>query len=136
MNKRPRARWLAALGLLGTTLGLVACDLGPDGRSTITGTISGHPALGAAVLDVTMRGVISFEGRGSTQVYFAPLPGTSAGSPNRWRVVLISPDISELPFAMDVESSLLEVPAITVVEAANIGDLPVNVAELKVALER
>ena len=132
MTRRPAVRALAAIGLLSSTIGLVACDLGPDGRSTITGTISGHPALGAAVLEVTMGGVISFEGRGSTQVYFAPL----AGSPNRWRVVLVSPSISQLPFAMEVESSLLEVPAVAIVEAANIGDLPVDVSELKVALER
>ena len=130
--RRPRARALVGLGLLIGTSGLAACDLGPDGWSTIEGTISGHPALGAAVLDVTMRGVISFEGRGSTQVYFSPL----AGTPNRWRVVLISPDISELPFAIQVESPLLEVPAVTVVEAANIGDLPVDPSELEVALER
>jgi hypothetical protein len=106
--------------------------LGPDGPAATEGRITGHPALGAAVLDVTWRGVVGFEGRGGTQVYGAPVPG----SPDRWRVVLVSPGISELPFTVNVESSPLESPTITVVEAANIGNHPVDVAPLAVHIER
>jgi len=128
MRRPPRA----VAALIALTLGAAACDLGPDGPSTTTGRITGHPALGAAVLDVTWRGVVGFEGRGSTQVYAAPV----TGSPDRWRVVLVSPAISDLAFAVNVESSLAEAPTITVVEAANIGNHDVDVAPLKVHLER
>jgi hypothetical protein len=128
MKARARgpAIWLAL------TLSVAACDLGPDGPSTATGRITGHPALGAAVLDVTWPGVVGFEGRGSTQVYAAAVPG----SPDRWRVVLISPTISDLPFAAKVESSLLAAPTITVVEAANIGNHAVDVGALEIEIER
>jgi hypothetical protein len=122
----------AATALIALALSTAACDLGPDGPSAATGRITGHPALGAAVLDVTWRGVVGFEGRGSTQVYAAPVPG----SPDRWRVVLVSPGISDLPFTVNVESSLLEAPTITVVEAANIGNHAVDVAPLAVHIER
>jgi hypothetical protein len=122
----------AAAALIALTLSFASCDLGPDGPSTATGRVTGHPALGAAVLEVTWRGVVGFEGRGSTQVYAAPVPGT----PDRWRVVLVSPAISDLAFAVNVESSLVEPPTITVVEAANIGNHAVDVAPLSVHIER
>jgi hypothetical protein len=127
MRKRVRGVALVAL-----TLGAAACDLGPEGPSTATGRIEGHPALGAAVLDVTWRGVVGFEGRGSTQVYSARVPD----SPDRWRVVLVSPDISDLPFSVRIEGSLVEAPAITIVEAANIGNHAVEVGPLEVLIER
>jgi hypothetical protein len=120
------ATWLAL------ALSVAACDLGPDGPSTATGRITGHPALGAAVLDVTWPGVVGFEGRGSTQVYAAAVPGEA----DHWRVVLISPAISDLPFAVKLESSLLEAPVITVEEAANIGNLAIDVAPLEILIER
>ena len=121
----------ASVGLI-LLLGVAGCDLGPDGPSTVGGRITGHPALGAAVLDVTWPGAIGFEGRGSTQVYAAAVPGST----DRWRVVLISPAISDLPFAAEVESSLLEAPTITVVEAANIGNHAVDVGPLEIEIER
>jgi hypothetical protein len=122
----------ATTALIALALSTAACGLEPDGPSTATGRISGHPALGAAVLDVTWKGVVGFEGRGSTQVNAAPVPG----SPDRWRVVLVAPAISDLPFTVNVESSLLEAPTITVVEAANIGNHAVDVAPLAVHIER
>ncbi|MGE0157870.1 MAG: hypothetical protein AB7T31_00585 [Gemmatimonadales bacterium] len=130
MKISARARRAAAAVVL--ALSAAACDLGPDAPSTATGRIEGHPALGAAVLDVVWRGAVSFEGRGSTQVYAAAVPG----SPDHWRVVLVSPEISDLAFAAKVESSLLDAPIITVVEAANIGNLAVDVAPLRVSIER
>ena len=126
MRARGATAWLVL------TLGVAACDLGPDGPSTATGRITGHPALGAAVLDVTWPGAVGFEGRGSTQVYAAAV----AGSPDRWRVILISPEISDLAFAAKIETSLLEAPTITVVEAANIGNHAVDVGPLEIELGR
>jgi hypothetical protein len=117
------------VALVALTLSVAACDLGPEGPSSATGHIEGHPALGAAV---TWHGVVGFEGRGSTQVYSAPV----SGSPDRWRVVLISPEISELPFSVRIEGSLLEAPVITIVEAANIGNHAVDVGPLEVFIER
>jgi hypothetical protein len=123
-----RAAVLAALSL---SLGMAACDLGPNGPATVTGRIEGHPALGAVVLEVTWRGVTAFAGRGSTQAYAAP----STTVPDRHRVVLIGPDISELPFEIEVESAFAETPVITVVEAVNVGNLPVDASTLRVELE-
>jgi hypothetical protein len=127
MKARARAAISLALGL-----SVSACDLGPDGPSTATGRITGHPALGAAVLEVTWPGLVGFEGRGDTQVYAAAVPG----SPDRWRVVLVSPVISDLPFTAKLESSLLAAPTITVVEAANIGNHPVDVGPLEIEIGR
>jgi hypothetical protein len=110
---------------------MVACDLGPEGPATVTGRIEGHPALGAVVLEVTWRGVTGFAGRGSTQAYAA----ASTTVPDRHRVVLVGPEISALPFEIDVESVFADVPLITVVEAVNIGNLPVDPSTLKVELE-
>jgi hypothetical protein len=109
---------------------VTACDLGPDGPATVTGRITGHPALGAVVLEVTWRGIVGFEGAGSTQAYSAASPT----SPDSRRVVLVAPDISELPFAVDVESPLA-VPTVTIVEAVNIGNLPVDVSRLRVVFD-
>jgi hypothetical protein len=127
-----KASLRAAAASLALALSVTACDLGPEGPSTANVRITGHPALGAAVLDVTWRGATGFEGRGSTQVYAAPV----SGSPGRWRVVLVSPEISDLPFAVDVESPFVEAPTITVVEAANIGNHHVDVAPLAVHIDR
>ena len=44
--------------------------------------------------------------------------------------------MSDLAFAVKLESSVLEAPTITVVEAANIGNHSVEVGPLKVSIER
>ena len=128
MKRRMRPAALAALTVI---LGITGCDLGPESSATVEGRIEGHPALGAVVLEVTWRGVVGFEGRGSTQAYAAVTT-----TPDRHRVVLVGPEISELPFAIEVENPFAEFPAITVVEAVNIGNLPVDVGSLSVQLER
>jgi hypothetical protein len=130
---RVRARKRATLGLLAASIlpFAAACSLGPDGPATIEGRITGHPALGAVVLEVTWQGITGIEGRGSTQAYSAPSPT----SPNGRRVVLVGPEISQLPFAIEVESPLAELPTITVREAVNIGNLPVDHTTLRVVLE-
>jgi hypothetical protein len=131
MRIRARVKRTVLLAAFGLPLVLTACVLGPDGPSTVTGRIQGHPALGAVVLEVTWRGIVGFEGRGSTQAYSA----ASTTSPNRHRVVLVGPEISELPFAIEVESPLAEPPLVTIVEAVNIGNLPVDPSSLSVDLD-
>jgi len=111
---------------------LAACDLGPSGPGTVEGSVTGDANLGAVVLDVTWPGVVGFEARGSTQVYSAAI----SGSPNRYRVVLVSPSGGDLPFAIAVDDAYLESPVVTVVEAAGTDNLPLPVTDLEVVLAR
>jgi hypothetical protein len=87
--------------------------------------------VGGAVLDVTWRGVEGFEGRGSTQVYWAPI----AGVPDRYRVVLVAPAGEELLFAVDIEYVDDEPPTVTVVEATDAANGPLSPAAVRVRLE-
>ena len=127
---RPRRSRLAAAGLV---LALVSgCDTGPDGPGTVVGTVTGGPDLGAVVLDVVWRGIQGFDGRGSTQVYSAPVPG----EPDRYRIVLVGPTGGDLSFGIDVDDLYLEGPVVTVVEAVGDDDSSRTVADLRVILER
>ncbi|MSR21078.1 MAG: hypothetical protein EXR91_08875 [Gemmatimonadetes bacterium] len=128
MRPLKHSRLLAGLSVLV----LAACDLGPSGPGTVTGSVTGNPALGAVVLDVTWPGVVGFEGRGSTQVYSAAV----TGSPDRHRVVLVSPTGGDLPFAIAVDDVYLETPVATVVEAVGTDNLALSVGGLRVVLER
>ena len=128
MRPRTHSRLLACM----SGLALAACDLGPSGPGTVSGSVTGNAALGAVVLDVTWPGVVGFDGRGSTQVYSAPV----ADSPDRYRVVLVGPTGGNLPFAIAVDDAYLQSPVVTVVEAAGIDNLPLSVAGLRVVLER
>jgi hypothetical protein len=126
-----RAKIRGSAAVLGVAL-LAACDLGPSGPSTVDGSVSGDATLGAAVLDVTWPGVVGFEGRGSTQVYFAPV----AGFPDRFRVILVSPTGGDVPFAVTVEDTYLRSPEMTVVEAVGTDNRPLSVTGLRIVLER
>lgn len=110
---------------------LAACDLGPSGPSTVDGTVTGEASLGAAVLDVTWPGVVGFEGRGDTQVYFAPVAGR-----DRYRVILVSPTGGDIPFAILVDDAYLTSPTVTVVEAASSTNQLLPLTRLRVELAR
>jgi hypothetical protein len=84
------------------------------------------------VLDVSWPGVVGFEAQGSTQVYSAAV----AGSPDRYRVIVVSPTGGDIPFAIAVEDAYLQSPVITVVEATGTDNHPLPVAALRVVLER
>lgn len=120
---------VVALGLLAL---LAACDSGPSGPGTVSGTVTGSADLGAVVLDVTWVGVQGFEGQASSQVYSAPV----AGSVDRYRVVVIDPVGGDLHFGVDVDDVYLEGPVVTVVSAADTNNQPMSVAGLEVSLER
>ncbi len=124
-------RYAKASLTLGVAL-LAACDLGPSGPSTVVGTVTGEASLGAAVLDVTWPGVVGFEGRGGTQVYFGAVPGF----PDRYRVILVSPSGGDIPFSVDVDDAHLARPTVTVVEAASSSNQLLPLARLRVVLER
>jgi hypothetical protein len=120
--------WLAALSL-------VACDMGLTGPGTVEGrvieaTSPGVVGLGAAVLDVTWRGVLGFSGRGATQVYWAPV----AGSPDRYRVVLVAPSGQDLLFSVQIEALHSERPTLVVVEAADSANEPVPASAVSVRM--
>ncbi len=122
-------RLAVAAGVVAT---IAACDLGPSGPGTVSGTVTGDANLGAVVLDVTWPGVTGFTGRGSTQVYSAPV----AGVPDRYRVILVSATGGDLPFAIEVADAYLQSPVVTVVEAARTDDRSLAVSGLNVVLER
>lgn len=111
---------------------LSACNLGPDGPGTVSGTVTGAPDLGAVVLDVVWTGVQGFEGRAGTQVYSAPVPGES----DRYRVILVDPTGGDLSFGVSVDDAYLEGPVVAVVEAADTANEPRAVSDLRVLLER
>ena len=122
---------LVAVALAAAAL-LSACDTGPQGPGTVSGTVTGAPDLGAVVLDVVWKGVQGFEGQGSTQAYSAPVPG----EPDRYRVVLVGATGGDLSFGISVDDVYLEGPVVTVVEAADAANEPRAVSDLSVRLER
>jgi hypothetical protein len=124
-----RRSWTVAAAALA---GLAACDTGPSGPGTVVGTVTGPPDLGAAVLDVVWKGVQGLEGRGSTQVYSAPV----AGQGGRHRFILVGPSGGDLSFAIEVDDVYLEGPIVTLVEATDVSNEPRTVADLHVLLER
>jgi hypothetical protein len=120
--------FLASLAAL-----LSACDFGgPGGPAEVLGTVTGHPRLGAAVIDLSWDGVTSLEGRGSTQVYTAPVPG----SETRHRAVLVDATGGELRFTISLSDDRLDAPALTVVSAVGTDNLQLPVGDLRVVLER
>ena len=114
-------------------LALAACDLGgPSGPAQVLGTVTGDAELGAAVVDLTWDGVAGFQGRGTTQVYAAPV----SGSADRHRFVLVDATGGELRFTIDLADDRLHAPTVTVVSAVGTDNLSRPVAELRVLLER
>lgn len=111
---------------------LSACDTGPDGPGTVSGRVVGPADLGAAVLDVVWPGIQGFEGQGGTQVYSAPV----AGDANRHRVILVGPTGGDLRFGILVDDLHLMGPVVTLVEAVATDNLPRDVADMRVMLER
>jgi hypothetical protein len=119
---------LTALALVGT----YACDTGPDGPGTVSGTVTGGADLGAVVLDVIWAGVQGFEGQGSTQAYSAAV----AGEVDRYRVILVGPGGGDLSFGIRVDDLYLGGPVVTLIDATGTNNLPRSVRDLRVLLER
>jgi hypothetical protein len=111
-------------------LALAACDWGTTGPGTLDARVTGDVPLGGVVLDVTWRGAEAFNGRGSTQVYWAPIDG----SPDRYRVILIAPPGEELLFSVEIEDVHAEPPTVTVAEATDAGSEPVPASGVRVRI--
>ena len=124
---------LVGIPLLFAVLALAGCDLsGPGGPAHVAGTVTGSPTLGAAVVELTWRGVTGFEGRGSTQSYSGAVPGVQ----NRHRVILVDAAGGDLRFTIVLDDARLDGPVVTVVSAVGTDDLPLEVTGLRVVLER
>jgi hypothetical protein len=130
-SRRTRARRGGALLL--ALSALAGCDLGgPGGPAHVAGTVTGSEALGAAVVELTWLGVTGFEGRGSTQVY----SGAVSGAQNRHRLILVDGTGGDLRFTIVLDDARLDGPVLAVVSAVGTDDLSLDVADLRVVLER
>lgn len=112
MSSAALRRFVSGAVAAAAVVGVVGC--GPSGPGALSGRVTGD-GLGAVVLEVTGTGIQSFEATGSTQVYAAPLPGSTTTH----RVVLVSPEGGRLDFRMNVDDRDMEGPVVTVVEAAS-----------------
>jgi hypothetical protein len=59
-----------------------------------------------------------------------------AGSPDRYRLIVVSPTGGDIPFAIAVEDAYLQSPVVSVIEATGTDDRPHPIANLRVVLER
>lgn len=133
MSSSRTSERLVGIPLLLAVLALAGCELGgPGGPAQVAGTVTGSPTLGAAVLELTWRGVTGFEGRGSTQSY----SGAVSGVQNRHRVILVDAAGGDLHFTIELDDARLDGPVVTVVSAVGTDDLALDVGALRVVLER
>jgi len=122
-------RWARRLGWAVTALALGACDSSLSGPGVVDARVHGSVGqVGGVVLDVTWPGAEGFEGRGSTQAYWAPIDGV----PHRYRVVLVAPPGEELLFTVDIAYVDSEPPTVTVVEATDSASEPLPVEAVTV----
>ena len=112
-------------------LGAAACDSGPSGPGTLEARVQAD-ALGAAVLEVEGGGIQGFVGRGSTQVYSGAVPGRAGVH----RVIVVDPVGGDIVFEVEVDDVRMDGPIVTVVKAANTGNVPMSVSGVTVRIER
>jgi hypothetical protein len=129
-SRRARGRALVLVAF--ASLGAAACDTGPSGPGTITGTVVGDATLGAVVLEFRGRGVEGFEGLDDTRAYGAAV----AGAGDRHRVVLVNPAGGDIRFGMRVQDLGMLPPAVVVVAAAGTDDRARSAGGIEVRLER
>lgn len=110
---------------------VAACDSGPSGPGSLIGRVTGD-MLGGVVLEVVGPGIRSFEGRGDTQAYSAPV----ADKVNTHRVLLITRLGGEIQFEILVDDVGMEGPVMTVVSAAGTDNLTQMAASIDVRVER
>ncbi len=125
----PREAKLVCGALL--LLAIQACESGPSGPGTLMGRVTGA-GLGAAVIEVVGDGIGSFDGRGNTRAYAAPVGGPE----NTYRVILIEPDGEDILFQISVADVGMEGPVMTVVSAAGTDNVEMIVATIVARIER
>lgn len=117
--------------VMAAALAIAACDSGPSGPGAIVGRAAAD-ALGGVVLEVQGRGIRDFSGRGSTQVYWAPVPERA----NVHRVILIATEGDEIVFEITVDDRGMDGPTITVLQAARTDNSTISASEVSVRVER
>jgi len=125
---RPTTRWYVAVAL---ALTVAACDSGPKGPGSLTGTVTGAP-FGGVVLSVDGAGIEAFDGLGNTRAYGAPL----LSAPDRHRVVLVDPAGGTLRFEIRVQDLGMEDPVITVLVATDTDNAMISTGAAVVTIER
>ena len=124
-----RSSKILALGVALCLVGGGAC--GPSGPGSFLSRVSGE-SLGGVLLEVSGVGIVGFDGRGSTQVYSAPM----AHRQNTHRVLLIDPQGGDLLFDIQVTDVGMDLPVVTVVSAAGTDNATRLPAGIEVRIER
>ncbi len=122
-------RWALTLG---AALAVAACDGGPEGPGTLTGSVEAPVPLGAVVLEVTGGGVEGFVGAGDTRAYGALV----SSAEKRYRVVLVDEAGGQLDFGVRVQDVGASKPSVSVIFAAGADNLPAGTQGISVRLEK
>ena len=126
------ARMLAA----GLAVFLMGCSDSPSGPGVVDVRIDADVPLGAVVLEVVGAGIVSVEGDPGGWTA-AALPDIPAGESATFRVVAVA----DLPGALDLQLAVEDMgrrlPLVTVVEASDASDLPLqNLESVAVTVRR
>ena len=107
--------------LLALPLLLGACDVfEPSGPGSLTARVEGQGAqVGAAVLQVSGTGIRDFTAAGDSRLFVR-----QGSEPDRWRIVVVSPDGGDPVFRIDVEDVSAALPSTLVFSAAGTDDEP------------
>ena len=127
-----RVRALVSALLLAVAAACGDSGPGEPGAFLARATLDQTPPLGAAVLEVHGRGITGFSARGDTRLYSAPVDGRA----DLHRVMIVDPAGGEIGFDIEVDDVNLDLPAITVVQAADSDNRIVSAGLVSVRVER
>lgn len=113
-------RLIGTLAVL--TLALASCDSGPTGPGTLSATVSGPQALGAALVEVIGPGVRGFSDQGGCRSFGAEVSSATGTH----RVLVVCSSGGTLQLGIDVDDVSAEPPTATVLQSAS----PANVVIL------
>ncbi|MEQ8330146.1 MAG: hypothetical protein RH859_06705 [Longimicrobiales bacterium] len=119
--------------VIGLVAAVAGCDLfGPSGPGTLDATLTTQTPLGAVVLEITGPAVTGVSAQGDTRA-FSAVVDAAAG---RHRVVLVAPGAGPMRFGIDVDDLGAESPAVAVITAAGLDDLPALATGIEIRVER
>ena len=124
-------RFLLPLALV--MIGGAGCDDGPSGPGELTGLVeTPGPILGAAVLEISGKGITGFSGSGGTRVFHSV---AAQGDPHR--LVLLAQTPGQLQFRVSVQDLGAKRPAVSVVNVVSGENMPLPAtADYKVRFSR
>lgn len=129
--RRGAARHLLATVVLAGAVLAAACHSGPSGPGTLKATVVAPQTMGAVVLELTGGGVTGFESRGNTLAYGAAV----VNQPDKYRVILVSPDGGEMQFGIKVTDLGAARPAVAAISATTVDNRRLVPQNLKVQIE-